>query len=198
MEIITFLSKTISHFLCKNNVIKEQELEIYQYGFEIIISTLLGFLITLLVGLIFQMVLLSVLYYVIFVVLRQLTGGYHADSYLKCNLIFSGVSLFTLGMTKLCYFSNLYTITFHVLILAIVVLSVCKFAPIENPNKPMTEDELKRNHMFSIVLTLILVAASYILFYFQLEISILIAFTLLSISVLILIAKTRKGGASNE
>ncbi|MGN0631755.1 MAG: accessory gene regulator B family protein [Ruminococcus sp.] len=195
---ITFLSKTISHFLYRNSVINKQELEVYQYGFEIIISTLLGFLITLLVGVVFQMILLSVLYYVIFVVLRQLTGGYHADSYLKCNLVFFGVSLFTLGMTKLCYFSNMYTITFHVLILAIVVLSVCKFAPIENPNKPMTEDELKRNHRFAIVLTLVLAAVSCILFYFQLEISILIAFTLLSISVLIVIAKTVEGGVSNE
>lgn len=198
MEIIRFLSKTISHFLYKNNIVKEQELEIYQYGFEIIISTLLGFLITLLIGFFLQMLFISVVYYVIFVVVRQLTGGYHADSYLKCNLVFSGVSLFTLGMTKLCYLSKLYTITFHVLILAIVVLSVCKFAPIENPNKLMSEDELKRNHRLAIVLTLALATVSCVLFYFQLEISILIAFTLFSISMLILIAKTRKGGTSNE
>ncbi len=105
-------------------MIKEQDMEIYQYGFEIIISTTIGFLITLLIGFLFQMKLLSVLYYGIFVLIRQLTGGYHADSYLKCNLIFSGVTFFTLGMTKLCYTSGLYTIMFHVLILAVAVLSV--------------------------------------------------------------------------
>lgn len=135
MKIITFLSKTISHFLHKNNIIKEEELELYKYGFEIIISTILGFMITLLIGLIFQIILLSILYYVIFVVLRQLTGGYHADSYLKCNLVFSGVSFWVLGMTKLCYFSNLYSMTFHMLIFTVNILSICKFAPIENPHK---------------------------------------------------------------
>lgn len=189
MKIITFLSKTISHFLHKNNIIKEEELELYKYGFEIIISTILGFMITLLIGLIFQIILLSILYYVIFVVLRQLTGGYHADSYLKCNLVFSGVSFWVLGMTKLCYFSNLYSMTFHMLIFTVNILSICKFAPIENPHKPMTKDELNANHRLAIVLTLSLMVASWILFYFRLEISILIALTLFSISVLILIAK---------
>lgn len=192
MEIITFLSKTISHFLCKNNVIDKQELEIYQYGFEIIISTLLGFIIVMLIGLAFHMTLSAIFYYVVFVILRQLTGGYHADSYLKCNLVFSGVSFCTLGMIKLCYISHMYTLTFHFLILAMVMLSVCKLAPIENPNKPMTQDELKHNHKIAIILTVILTVISCITFYFQLEISILIAFTLFSISALILIAKNQE------
>lgn len=97
IKIITFLGKSISHFLCEKKVIAEQEVEIYQYGFEILISTALGLLITMAVGIVLHMFFLSVLYYVIFVTVRQWTGGYHADSYLKCNLTFAGITFFTLG-----------------------------------------------------------------------------------------------------
>lgn len=114
---ITFLSKCISHFLCKNNVITEEDFSIYQYGFEIIFSTILGFLITIGIGFLLRMEILSILYYIIFVTLRQLTGGYHADSYFKCNLIFTAVSFVTMGMTQLSVDSKQYTFIFYLILI---------------------------------------------------------------------------------
>lgn len=69
-------------------MITEEDFSIYQYGFEIIFSTILGFLITIGIGFLLRMEILSILYYIIFVTLRQLTGGYHADSYFKLQLDF--------------------------------------------------------------------------------------------------------------
>ena len=117
IKIITFLGKSISHFLCEKKVIAEQEVEVYQYGFEILISTTLGLLITVAIGIVLNMFFLSVLYYVIFVMVRQWTGGYHADSYLKCNITFAGITFFTLGMTKLSDMSEMYSLTIHGLML---------------------------------------------------------------------------------
>lgn len=67
---ITELSKRISLFLCRKNIIDEDLIEVYQYGFETIISTLLGFFITVIIGIVFRMTLLSLLYYFIFVILH--------------------------------------------------------------------------------------------------------------------------------
>lgn len=195
---ITGLSKRISHFLYRNNIITEKDMEIYQYGFEIIFSTIIGLAIIIFIGIVLHMFWQSILYYLIFATIRQYTGGYHANSYLKCNLFFFVVSFFTLGMTKLCYTSDLYTITPHVLILIITILSIYKLAPIENQNKPMTDNELKRNHKFAMAMTSALVLISCILFNYQLEISVLIAFTLFSVSMLILLVKIKKGGAEDE
>ena len=111
IKIITFLGKSISHFLCEKKVIAEQEVEVYQYGFEILISTTLGLLITMAIGIVLNMFFVSILYYVIFVMVRQWTGGYHADSYLKCNITFAGITFFTLGMTKLSDMSEMYSLT---------------------------------------------------------------------------------------
>ena len=60
MESITILASNISLFLYKNNIVDRHDLEIYQYGFEMIISTILGFIITLIIGIILNMSLLSI------------------------------------------------------------------------------------------------------------------------------------------
>ena len=198
IKIITFLGKSISHFLCEKKVIAEQEVEVYQYGFEILISTTLGLLITVAIGIVLNMFFLSVLYYVIFVMVRQWTGGYHADSYLKCNITFAGITFFTLGMTKLSDMSEMYSLTIHGLMLVFALLSVWKYTPVENPNKPLTKEQKKRNHKVALIAIIILEALSCGLYVFFPKVSALIAYTLFSIAVLILISKNRKGGNENE
>ncbi len=47
---ITSLSRIISNFLHKKSTITEDDYPIYQYGFEIIISTISGFIITIGIG----------------------------------------------------------------------------------------------------------------------------------------------------
>ena len=191
IKIITFLGKSISHFLCEKKVIAEQEVEVYQYGFEILISTTLGLLITVAIGIVLNMFFLSVLYYVVFVMVRQWTGGYHADSYLKCNITFAGITFFTLGMTKLSDMSEMYSLTIHGLMLVFALLSVWKY-------KPLTKEQKKRNHKVALIAIIILEALSCGLYVFFPKVSALIAYTLFSIAVLILISKNRKGGNEYE
>ena len=176
-------------FFMRKKVIAEQEVEVYQYGFEILISTTLGLLITMAIGIVLNMFFLSVLYYVIFVMVRQWTGGYHADSYLKCNITFAGITFFTLGMTKLSCMREVYNPTIHGLILVTVLLIVWKYAPVENPNKPLTEEQKKRNHRAAFIAVIVLEALSCGLYVFSSEVSALAAYTLFSIAVLILISK---------
>ncbi len=185
--------------LKQNHIIAEEDAEIYQYGFEILISNILSFFITLLIGMLLQAVWLSLLYYGIFVLMRQLTGGYHADTYLKCNLTFSAVTLFTIGMGKIMYISNAYIFLVQILLLSIPILVIWKDAPIENVNKPLTESQKKRNHKASLILLFFLVVTSCILYYFgKMQAAILITLTLFSISMLIVIEKIRKENTSNE
>lgn len=195
---ITFLGKNISLFLCKKNIIPKEEADIYQYGFETILSTVLGFVITLVMGFAFKMALLSVIYYGVFVTLRQLTGGYHADSYLKCNIVFSFVTFFVLGMTKLMCISQMYTVSLHLLLLLITVICIWHFAPVENLNKPLTLKQKDRNHKTSLVILSVLCILSSVLYAIKTDFAVLIALTLFSISMLIIIEKLKGGQESHE
>ena len=79
----------------------------------------------------------ALLYYGIFVILRLFTGGFHANTYLSCNLVFLLVSLSTLGISKIMMYTNIYSIVAHIIIIFISAAVVIKFAPIENENKPL-------------------------------------------------------------
>ena len=51
---ISFLSKGMALFLLKNKVIDDETCEVCQYGFEIIVSTIIGFVLVMLIGLFFS------------------------------------------------------------------------------------------------------------------------------------------------
>lgn len=191
---ISEISKRISLFLCQKNIIKHDDIEIYEYGFETICSTTLGFIITLVMGLIFRMFFLSIAYYIIFVVIRQFTGGYHANSYFKCNLTFSVVTMCVFSLTQMAVYSKTYTIPNHILFLFLSFIIIFHFSPIENENKPLDQKQKKRNRRIAIALTLAVSILSCAVYVFSVQTSALLAFTQLGIAVLIVITKIEKGG----
>lgn len=75
-SMISFLSKFIALFLYKNKIIDEERLPVCQYGFEIIISTVVGFLLVLASGIILGKIAEAILFYCLFVGVRFFTGGY--------------------------------------------------------------------------------------------------------------------------
>ncbi len=194
----TSLSKCISNFLYKKKIITEEDYPIYQYGFEIIISTILGFLITIGIGILLNMKLLSMLYYIIFVFLRQLTGGYHAESYLKCNLTFAVVSFITMGMTKLAVNTSPYNFIFYLILIGTSLAVIWIYAPIENKYKPLDVAQKKKNHTIGFLCSVVLSVVGCVLFRYAVEVSVLIILTLFMVSMLIVISKFMEGGKNNE
>ena len=192
-KMISELSKRISLFLCRNNIINYEDIEIYKYGFETICSTFLGFIITVIIGLVFKMFLLSIFYYIMFVTIRQFTGGYHAKSYFKCNLTFSIVTTFVFSFTKLVVYTQIYIILYHILFLILSFMIVWRYIPVENENKPLDQEQKKKNRSIGIALTGTVSILSCAIYSFSVQTSILIAFTQLSIAVLIVIAQIEKG-----
>ena len=191
---ISEISKRISLFLCRKNIIKHEDIEIYKYGFETMCSTILGLILTLAIGLTFKMFFLSIVYYVVFVTIRQFTGGYHANSYFKCNLTFAVVTVLVFGFTKMAVYSETYTMPNHILFLFLSFIIVFHFSPIENENKPLDQDLKKRNKKIAIVLALAISILSCALYFFSVQTSALLAFTQLAIAVLIVITKIEIGG----
>ena len=98
IEMIHSLSRIITNFLISKNVINESEFEIYIYGFETFFSGVIDFIITLILGTIFGNIIAAVIFFVMFISVRMYAGGYHADSYLKCKIIFIGIISVVLGL----------------------------------------------------------------------------------------------------
>ena len=116
------LSEIITNFLASKKVINENESDIYIYGYETFFSGVIDLIITLILGILFRRLITAIVFFVMFVSVRMYTGGYHADSYLKCKMIFIGIIISVLGVTYIKF--PLY-IVFLIIALFLITVIVC-------------------------------------------------------------------------
>lgn len=151
---------------------------------------MIGFLLIFTIGLIFGMLIKACIFYMVFVYTRIYTGGYHASSYLKCNMVLLIIYLWVLFFSEMLISS--YSIIVHLMILIMYISSIFGFAPITNANKPMGEDEIKKNRKKSILISIVWCVLSLGLYFLSVKYAIVTALTLFSISMLLIIEKCRK------
>lgn len=106
---LKYISKFMVRILLNNGLEKKliNEQEIYQYGFEIALSSILNLIIVLTIGIIFNSILSSIIFIFCFYLIRKQTGGYHADSYLKCNIIFGATFTLVILISHIAIYSNM-------------------------------------------------------------------------------------------
>ena len=163
MTMIDLLSSKISSKFVEHKIITEDMVDIYKYGVEITISSIIGFILILIIDLIFKSLMQALIFYIIFIILRSFTGGYHASSYLKCNLIFSIVASLVIFFSKAATEVRFSTGIINILFLPALSVFIW-LAPIENPNKLI---EKKRRIYFktgSVLAAVILYILSLILY----------------------------------
>ena len=86
--------KIITDFLLLKETIKTEEKEIYIYGVQLIISSIINFLICIITSLLFGELLNGLIFFVAFSSLRKFTGGFHYRSFLICNIVFTMIVLY--------------------------------------------------------------------------------------------------------
>ena len=146
------LSYTIAIFFRNKALIDEKELDTCCYGFEIILSTLLGFALIILSGALLGDFSFGILYLLYIVPIRMCVGGYHAKTYFKCNtvfLLFFGLAffwyrIFSIGAYQILGWVNL-----------ICVFVILVLAPLENENKVMSESKRKKYKVIDILIYII-------------------------------------------
>lgn len=154
--------KIATHWATKG-IIPQEDTDIYRFGIEVGISTMVNLLLLMLVSLLFFDFIDFLIFITFFVILRQYSGGYHADTHIKCNAI-----------TLLCY--SLCTIISHQVtinylstsILFVVGLAMMALtAPIKNHNKTITRKQLPRYKITAIIIFVLEIIVTYTLLYFD-------------------------------
>jgi len=75
---------TISYHCYKKQLIEEDDIDIIRYGLELFLTQLFPFIIITLTGCLMHLPLETFSFLIIFISLRQILGGYHANRYYKC------------------------------------------------------------------------------------------------------------------
>lgn len=185
---ISNLSNKVLNFLLEQKVIQdtEYETEYYKYGIEITISSILNIVIIIALGIILGVLKESIIFLICFIVLRQFTGGYHADSYLKCNMYFALSFISLILIYKMT--STILTTFICILISFACIVLITTYCPIEHINKPLSHHKKVFNRIIAIIISLIYsFIGTYLVSNFNCFGAILI-YTLLLITILIILS----------
>ena len=145
---ITKLSHIIADFFICKKFIPEEQREVYEYGFELSISSLIGIIIVLAIGLISGKFWESIVFYTVFCFTRLFTRGFHSPNRLISKIVFAVALLLVLTADWLLHgIEDYYWFVLHFYSLVIV----CQFAPIENLNKELTKRQRVRCKIIAII-----------------------------------------------
>lgn len=170
MRFINTLSYKSADYLMKQMNGNHESRRVYYFGFQIVIGAILkGLLLILLAG-ITQTIIPSLTIVAVFVALRVIAGGYHMNTYGKCIVASLGMFISAALISKYTYhFWNRISIVVFIILTFIVSLAVLlKWAPSDNPNRPITkQEEITKFKGLSVVFIIIWLFASLIAAYFK-------------------------------
>lgn len=131
------ITKGLTDYVIQKGMVKEEDRELYEYGFMITIEAGLFILFSLFVLLYLHMIKEGILFFLIFVPLRSYAGGLHLDRFYSCFalscLTFSGILL----IVRCVHIPLLFSFV------GLVVLEIAIYAlyPVENINREVDSEE---------------------------------------------------------
>lgn len=187
---ITRIADMISTFFCTKAIIKDSEKDKCRYGLEIMISTIIGFMVIILTGVIFGSTSIAVVYLLCIVPLRTYTGGYHANTYLTCNIVFTLIFVVNLFLYKLIIvYDYKYKLLGFTLLFAFLAL---RYVPVANRNKKLTLKQQNKYRKISFTLYCIYFFVSLLLIQYSNKCGVLILLVLNTVSFLVLEVKVNE------
>ena len=140
---VDMISDYLVNKMIASNIIEENDREIYSYGLKEGIVILQNLIISLGLGILFNNFVQTLAFLGAYIPLRSFAGGYHARTEKRCfvysfGLIFLLELYFTFGISK----SHGYLLPLAV----IAIVIICKLAPLQNENKPLS---LKEKHNYA-------------------------------------------------
>lgn len=191
-------SKMILEYLIKSNVIEntDTEREYYQYGIEITVSSLLNIILIISIGALTFSIFESIIFLVCFVLIRQFTGGYHANTYFKCNLTFC---ISFIAVLVLYYTTAVYLSTYISILITFVCVSVFLVkCPIEHINKPIPNNRKVVYKIVAALLGAVYGAIGTALTAFSNRYGAMVIYTLSLVTVLVIAAIIKERRKNNE
>ncbi|MBD5134587.1 MAG: accessory gene regulator B family protein [Lachnospiraceae bacterium] len=154
------LSEKIAVHLYNKGYIEEDEIQIFRYGYSIIIDGIVDFAVLLTAGLLTHRIIEVCIFAVVFCSLRQFTGGYHANKRYKCIIT-------SLSVCLLCIFAPSYipekaAYLFIYISLVFSVLIIIWKAPVENVKKKLDASLIAKNRKNAIIMSFIYMFAAFI------------------------------------
>ena len=122
------------------SVVEEVDRELYVYGFFLLITRFFFFLVTVAFGCLLGIPFESVIFYIVFILLRSYAGGVHARTEMACTVWTTVAMGIATASIKMLETSNAK------IPLLFLLCNICLFAfsPLDSKEKPLDAEEKRR------------------------------------------------------
>lgn len=148
------LSKRMVSFFVRQKIIEKDDKEVYEYGLQLLLSTILNAVIALLIAIVSRTVISCLFYLSAFVIMRKSAGGFHAKTHFGCCCILIAVLCCFIAFIRLAP-TEIYT-AISVLTLIVSAVTVLLFAPLEHENKPLSDKDKIRLRKVSVAYMIVI------------------------------------------
>lgn len=182
------LAVLISNKLKEYMIIDSKDYNVVRYGMELLLSSLAGMLIVFSISVLYHKWYLALLYTICFVPLRMTTGGYHAKSYLWCNITVAWT--YALVLESLLLLTNTLSGRGWSLMAALFIYGILlMWTPVENANKPVYGNNKARLKRKGILISTLWICFAEIIYNRFYEISCFIFLCLFTVALSVVAAK---------
>ena len=162
---INNLSALLTDKLLAKGSITEDERELYIYGFFMLLSHIMYFVLACIFGILFKCFIESIIFYIAFQFIRRYAGGYHAATETRCEIL-STLSIFvSTGIIKLSKIHDFKTILLIITLISVVIIFI--LCPLDTPEKPLSDKEYKYFRKISWIILLLIIIAIILSFIFK-------------------------------
>lgn len=189
----------ITSILLEENIITEDNWEIYQFGIERIIRNVAFILVISLISTIFNVWLETVGILIGFVPLRKIAGGYHSETLLRCSLLTFFIYIF--NMIIISVIKNDISIQAYVILCLFAMILIFMFAPVDNKNFLFTISMERKRRKYGLAIVLIITLISSYFVFIQGKVNVLSLSTMmgvLTVSVSIFIGSIKRRREKDE
>lgn len=133
---INSMTVVLCNKLCAFGIFPKSQEKIYIYGFELLLSSVIGIMVLMMISITRGTAFAWLSYLLGFIPVRITGGGYHAKTHFTCILSFSLLFLIFLLSSS---FIDIQSITYIFLSLTTLIISLA-VAPVEAINKPLSNE----------------------------------------------------------
>lgn len=152
---IKLISDKVTCFLCKNEG-QNDNFDLYEYAVYIILSSAFHIVTIIALGLYFNLLAESLVFYFSFIAIRKFAGGYHAKTRTRCYLFSVISSIIMLCLIK--FVNSVSSIFTYLLIIfeLLCVVMIISISPLDTENNLLNRHEKKWYKILSALISVLI------------------------------------------
>lgn len=161
---IKLISSKVARILCEDEK-HTDNYELYEYAIYILLSSAFHIATVIVLGLVFNLLTESLVFYLSFIAIRKFAGGYHAKTLVRCYLFSFVSNIIILCLVKWINSINTLFIFIFIIFELLCVVLILLISPLDTENNPLTGQEKKMYRMLTSIITILIFIISSLCFF---------------------------------